>query len=233
MNEYPKVLVLGDGLLGSEIVGQTNWECLSWNKDGFDITKPKDFQEMCIHINEYIEPDVIVNCIGNTDTYGEDREAHWKVNYEFVANLVDFCDSHNIKLVHVSSDYIYAKSMAYISEKDVPVHQETWYAYTKLVSDAYVQLRADDYLLIRCSFKPKPFPYDKAFENIFGNFDYVDVIAGQIIDLINESQNGVWNIGTKYKSVYRLAIQTKPDVEKSGNYTLPTISMDLTKFNNR
>ena len=32
-----KVLVLGDGLLGSEIVRQTNWDCISRKKDGFDI----------------------------------------------------------------------------------------------------------------------------------------------------------------------------------------------------
>ena len=33
-----KVLVLGDGLLGSEIVKQTEWDYISRKKDGFDIT---------------------------------------------------------------------------------------------------------------------------------------------------------------------------------------------------
>ena len=33
-----RVLVLGDGLLGSEIVKQTNWDCISRKGDGFDIT---------------------------------------------------------------------------------------------------------------------------------------------------------------------------------------------------
>ena len=179
MDEYPKVLVLGDGLLGTEIVKQTNWDYVSWDKDGYNVLT--EFQEMCIHINEYIEPDIIINCIANTDTYSEDREAHWKLNYEFVANLADFCDSHNIKLVHISSDYIYANSQGGCAETDVPVHQETWYSYTKMLSDAYVQLWSEDYLLVRCSFKPTPFPYEKAFENLKGNFDYVDVIAGQII----------------------------------------------------
>ena len=230
MNEYPKVLVLGDGLMGSEIVKQTGWEYLSLERDGYDVTK--EFQEMCIHINEYIEPDVILNCIGNTDTYSKEREAHWKLNYVFVANLADFCDSHNIKLVHISSDYIYANSEGGCAETDVPVHQNTWYAYTKLLSDAHMQL-IDDYLLIRCSFKPKPFPYDKAFENVWGNFDYVDVIASQIIDLIKEDRKGVWNIGTKLKSVYDLAIKTVPDVEICNSNKLPTIQLDLTKFNTR
>ena len=229
--KYPKVLVLGDGLLGTEIVNQTDWEFLSWEKDGFNVIC--DFHEMGIHIRENIDPDIIVNCIGYTNTYDTEREKHWQLNYEYVAKLTEFCDNYGYRLVHISTDYIYANSEGGCAETDVPVHQETWYAYSKMLSDAHVQLWSEDYLLVRCSFKPKPFPYDKAFENVWGNFDYVDVIAGQIIELINEGQKGVWNIGTELKSVYDLAILTKPDVEITSSDKLPTISMDLSKFNNR
>lgn len=104
--------------------------------------------------------------------------------------------------------------------------------YTKLISDAYVQL-FDDNLIFRCSFKQRPFPYDKAYYNIKGNFDYVDVIAKQMINLINEDRKGVWNIGTKYKSIFDLAIQTKTDVDKAASLKLPIIMMNLNKFNNR
>ncbi|MFT6546550.1 MAG: hypothetical protein ACJAT2_003899, partial [Bacteriovoracaceae bacterium] len=34
--------------------------------------------------------DTIINCIANTDTYGQDRDPHWKVNYEFVYNLISY-----------------------------------------------------------------------------------------------------------------------------------------------
>lgn len=233
MSKYPKVLVLGDGLLGSEIIGQTGWEYLSWERDGFNVIS--DFYEMGIHIRENIEPDIIVNCIGYTDTYDPEKEKHWQLNYEYVAYLAEFCDNFGYRLVHISTDYIYANSVKGFAKKenDIPIHQNTWYAYTKLLSDAHVQLTVRDYLLIRCSFKPKPFPYEKAFINVKGNFDYVDVIARQIIDLINEDQTGVWNIGTEFKSIYDLAVKTKPEVEQSNNHQLPTIEMDLTKFNNR
>ena len=227
---HPKVLVLGDGLLGKEIIKQTDWEYLSRKKD--KINAVKDFYYL-ISIIDDIAPDVIVNCIGYTNTYSKEKNLHWKINYVFVVNLANFCDSRDIKLVHISTDYLYANSEGGCTETDVPVHQQTWYAYTKLISDAYVQLSEYDYLLIRCGFKPTPFPYDKAFDNIRGNFDYVDVIAGQIIDLINENRDGVWNIGTEYKSVYELAKQTKPDIGQWHNNTLPTIEMDLTKFNSR
>jgi len=232
MNEYPKVLILGDGLLGKEMIKQSGWEYLSMGKDGIDVVQ--DFDGLVDKIMD-IDPDVVVNCIGWTDTYSKERQKHWEINYEFVANLASLCDTESIKLVHVSTDYIYTNSEGVFAKKetDVPVHQNTWYAYTKLLSDAHVQLRVQDYLLVRCSFKPKPFPYEKAFGNIKGNFDYVDVIAGQIIELINEDRSGVWNIGTAFKSIYDLAIQTKPEIGMWHNETLPTIEMDLTKFNTR
>jgi len=227
-----KILVLGDGLLGSEIVKQTGWEYLSANKDGIDVVKDFDGLEYKIIV---MNPDIVINCIGYTNTYDPEGQKHWELNYEFVANLASLCDMESIKLVHISTDYIYAKSEGVSAKKetDVPVHQNTWYAYTKLLSDAHVQLRVKDYLLVRCSFKPKPFPYEKAYGNIKGNFDYVDVIAGQIIDLIKEDRSGVWNIGTEFKSIYQLAVQTVPDIGEWYNDKLPTIEMDLTKFNNR
>jgi dTDP-4-dehydrorhamnose reductase len=238
MNEYPNVLILGDGLLGKEMIKQSGWTYLSMEKDGIDVVS--DFQGLAAMIDDN-DPDVIVNCIGYTQTYSPYRDSHWDINYGFVVNLVDFCDSRDIKIVHMSTDYIYANTkgrwipvpLAGCAETDIPVHQETWYAYTKLISDAYVQLRSEDYLLIRGSLKPKPFPYENAFDNVFGNFDYVDVIAKQIITLINEGRSGIWNIGSEYKSVYDLAKQTKQYVGRSHSYKLPSIEMDLTKFNTR
>jgi len=230
MNEYPKVLVLGDGLLGSEIIKQSGWEYLSHSQDGFDVTQ--DFHHLAALIDD-INPDVVVNCIGYTDTYSIERDVHWKVNYEFVVNLANFCNNRDIKLVHISTDYIFANwREGAVKETDVPVNQNTWYAYTKLLADGYVQL-SENYLMVRCSFKPTPFPYEKAFGNIWGNFDYVDVIAGQIIELINEDRRGIWNIGTEYKSIYDLAVKTKPEIGIWNNDRLPSIQLDLTKFNNR
>ena len=222
-----KNLILGDGLLGNELIKQTGWDYISSNKDGFDVNH---FDAM-IHLLSPAE--TIINCIGYTKTYDTEKELHWKINYEFVANLVDFCSLNGKKLVHISTDYIYANSKNKKSEEDIPVHQETWYSYCKLISDAYVQLRASDYLMFRCSFKPKPFPYEKAFVNVMGNFDYVDVLAKQMIELINENRTGIWNIGTEFKSVYELAIQTRKVVDFSYSNQLPIIEMDLSKFKNR
>jgi len=36
-------LILGDGLLGSELVKQTDWDCISRSKNGFNICSTGDF----------------------------------------------------------------------------------------------------------------------------------------------------------------------------------------------
>ena len=219
-------LVLGDGLLGSELVKQTGWDYISRKKDMMDL---KDIVYFIKDVERY---DVIINCIGHTDTYDENKEIHWDVNYKFVSDLVSACSDK--KLVHISTDYIYSNSKSNVSENDVPVHCENWYGYTKLLGDAHVQLKSKDYLLIRCSHKPEPFPYEKAFINQSGNFDYVSVISNLIIKLIEKGLDGIYNVGTELKTMYDLAKLTKNDVEPTEelfNKTMPkNISMNLDKL---
>ena len=161
-----KILILGDGLLGSELVKQTGWDYTS-RKTGFDIN----------NISFTFKPEIIINCIAHTDTYSKDRKKHWSINYEGVANLVTLCNLLNQKLVHISTDFVYANSKSNVSENDVPVHCENWYGYTKLLSDGYVQLKSDNFLLLRGTHKKAPFSFEEGLVNQIGNFDYVDKIS--------------------------------------------------------
>ena len=235
-----KVLILGHGLLGDEIYKQTDWDCMSRK-----INPEFDFRDIDSYKNHLQSYDTILNCVAHTKTYSDEREKHWETNYKGVMDLVDFCNKEYYvpyskpilkvkKLITISTDYIYACSPRNAKEEDIPVHNSNWYSYTKLLADAYVQARAKDYLMFRCSFKPRPWPYDNAIVSQQGNFDYVDVVAGQMIQLINKGATGVYNIGTENKTMYTLAVQTKPDVKLSCDFlheTMPRdISMNLNKF---
>lgn len=220
-----KIIVLGDGLLGSEIVKQTNWDYISRKKDKFDITS-SSFD--CL-----LEYDTVINCIANTDTYSNNKELHWEVNYKGVVTLTDYCFLHNIKLIHISSDYVYTNSIENASEKDIPVHGRNWYSYTKLLGDSYVQLNQNN-LVLRGTHKPYPFKYPQAWIDQVGNFDYVPVIASIIIKLTKINASGLYNIGTELKTMNDLAKQTNPNVVP---VTIPNdnvpknVSMDLSKLN--
>ena len=199
------IVVLGYGLLGKEIVNQTNWDHISRKEHGIDFNKTDWYH--------YLETyDIVINCIANTDTYSADRESHWQTNYVGVMNLVDYCKEFNKKLIQISTDYIYAGSAKPASETDVPISARTWYSLSKLLADEYIQARSKNYLLIRTSFKKNPFPYPEAITTQIGNFDYVDKISELIIKLINKNATGIFNVGTKRKTIYNLAVQTNPDV---------------------
>jgi len=205
------ILVLGEGLLGSELLKQTGWACLSRKKDQFDITQVHSFDHHFL-VNGKPKWDVMVNCIAYTNTYSENKELHWSVNYKAVADLSDFCNRWKIKLVHISTDFVYTNSKHPSSENDVPVHGKNWYSYTKLLADAYLELRSSDFLIIRTSHKPTPFPYPKAWTDQIGSVDYVDKISALIVKLVKAGAKGIFNVGTEEKSIYQLALKTNPAV---------------------
>ena len=156
-----------------------------------------------------------------------------EVNCVFVKNLIEFCNKRNIKLIHISTDYVYTNSVEDASENDVPVHCDNWYGYTKLLGDGLVQLLSKDYLVIRCTHKPTPFPYEKAWINQTGNFDYVDVISDLIIKSINKNLNGVYNIGTEKKTIFDLGLKTKEVTPTyAPDYVPKNTTMNLDKIKN-
>ena len=83
-------VILGDGLLGTAVIGQTGWHYVSRSKDGIDLTKGNWKQHIPIGTTE------IVNLIANTDTYGNDFDKIFSVNYRAVRDLVHFCNDMNI-----------------------------------------------------------------------------------------------------------------------------------------
>lgn len=219
-----RILILGDGILGSELQKQSGWDYISKKKDGFDIRYPNTFK--------FENYNVLVNCVAFTDTYSENKKINWDTNYKGVSYLVDHCNERKIKLVHISTDYVYTNSTSEISEEDIPIHGNNWYSYTKLLADAYIELKSNNYLIIRESHKPNPFPYDNAWIDIIGNFDYVDIISSIIIKLINSDITGIINVGTDLKTIYDLAKRTNRNVLPilKPDHTPKDISMNLNKL---
>jgi dTDP-4-dehydrorhamnose reductase len=221
-----KYLILGDGLLGGEIIKQTGWNYISRKKDNINVCDPITYFKFMV------DYDVIINCIAYTNTYSDNREMNWKINYKFVDDLINFCNNNGKKLVHISTDYIYSGSKDPTSETDVPVHLETWYGYTKLLSDGLVQLKSKNYLLCRLSHKPNPFSYENAWIDMKTNCDYVDVISSLLIKLIKNDSTGVFNVGTEPKTIYDLALKTKDVTPILKPIGVPSNTlMDLSKLN--
>ena len=231
-----RLVILGSGILGSELAHQTTWDSLSRKINAFDLTDTSSFSmllDTCEGVMQKAKYDVVINCIANTDTYSKDKQSHWDVNYKGVADLVDFCNKWGIKLVHISSDYVYTNSIENAGENDIPIHGNNWYSYTKLLADSYIQLKSNNYLICRGTHKPTPFPYNKAWTDQIGNFDYVDTISNIIIQLIKNNSSGIFNVGTKTKSIFDLASKTsKVEPAQHPTETPDNTTMNLNKLNN-
>jgi len=223
-----KVLVLGKGKLGSEIVKQTGWDYLCRSEHEITID---NFDEWKNKMDEY---DVVVNCIANTDTYSDDKEKHWKANYELVTFLAEYCDDNGKKLVHMSTDYLYQNSVDDATEEDEPLFEHTWYLMTKLLADEYLKEHAKNYLICRLSHKPYPFPYDSAWVDVITNADYTPVISGLVIELIKNGAEGLYNVGTERKTIYELAQRTNKNVNKiiSPPHVPKNVTMNVSKMDN-
>lgn len=219
-----KVLILGDGLLGKEIASQTKWDIAS-RKLG-NLPDINDFGQLSNLIYTY---DVVINCIAHTDTYSNNKQSHYDVNYKFAANISDICDNEDVKLVHISTEFVYANNEGLPTEDNIPIPDNTWYGYTKLLADEYIQLCNPNYLICRELHKPNPFPYNEVWK-VQTSGDTVDKIANLIIQLINKDAQGVFNVGTGGKWLKELASKSCKQIPppfKTPNDT----RMNLTKLN--
>jgi dTDP-4-dehydrorhamnose reductase len=223
-----KILILGNGLLGQELHKQTNWDIISRQDYHFDFNNLKSYKK---YLSKY---NIIINCIAYTKTYDKNKYLAFSTNYKAVMDLADYCNKTKKKLIHISSDYVYGNNKIGNSENDVPVHAENWYSYSKLLADSYIEARSNEYLIIRCTHKPFPFPYQEVVTQT-GNFDYVHTIAEFIILLIEKNAKGIYNVGTEIKTMYELASKSRNDLKyrQPIDPSMPyTTVMNCNKLNN-
>lgn len=55
-----------------------------------------------------LEPkSTIINCIGSIPQHNNDRKLFWTVNTLFPLALANYCTSHNINLIHISTNHVF------------------------------------------------------------------------------------------------------------------------------
>jgi dTDP-4-dehydrorhamnose reductase len=200
----------GNGNLGREI--------LRINKD-FKIDAPSR-QEMDIENLEQIErtiirskPGIFLHCAGLTRPmikHDQNPELSVRLNIIGTSNVVLSCIKYNVKLVYISTDYVYPGDKGNYSEDSClkPVNK---YAWSKLGGEAAVLLYENS-LILRVSFSERPFRHDKAFVDSYKSFLYLDEIAPLVLQVIKQNVNGIVNIGGLRQSVYDFAKISNPKV---------------------
>lgn len=159
--------------------------------------------------------DMLIHCAAYTNV----PDAQLPANHRKVLNanvfgtgyLASWAKHNHFKMVYISTDYVYEGTKGNYGVTDI-AKPFCFYGYSKLAGEAFIPSNG---LVVRTSFLPRGYwgkdALTKVFADVYTSKDWVDVIAGKIIDILGET--GVYNVGTERKTLKDLAIQEYPEVE--------------------
>ena len=126
------------------------------------------------------------------------------------ANVVLTCMKYNIKLIYLSTDYVYPGIDGNYNEEDY-LKPFTKYGWSKLGGECSVRLY-DNHLILRMAMNKRPFPHPKALADMKKSLMYIDDAARVVLELLDEE--GTVNVGGKSQSVYDFVSESNPNVER-------------------
>ena len=209
-HEKKKILISGGrGSLAQEIERQNvDFDLVLLSKEEMDITDINQVQsQIMIH-----KPDVILHCAAMThpmESHNENPKKSIKNNILGTANIAMVCAEKKIKMVYISTDWVYPNKMKN-TEKD-GLLPATNYGWAKLGGECSVHM-LPNYLVLRCSFTTRPYKFDKAFTDVYKSCLYVDEIAPLIIELITKESTGIYNVCGKIRTAYSFAKESNTNV---------------------
>jgi dTDP-4-dehydrorhamnose reductase len=190
------ILVTGsNGQLGSEIreiaLNHSEYNFLFTDVSDLDITNHIEVAEL-IKNNKI---NVIINCAAYTavDKAESEPELSNAINHLATANLARISRDNNIKLIHISTDYVFdgTNHKPYV-ETDIP-NPQSIYGKTKLDGEiAMQQINPANSLIIRTSWVYSKFGnnFVKTMLRIAETRDEISVVADQIGSPTNASDLG-------------------------------------------
>jgi dTDP-4-dehydrorhamnose reductase len=127
------------------------------------------------------------------------------------SNVVLACSKKKIKLVYISTNFVYHGTKGNYSEKDMllPVNE---YGWSKLGGECAVQLYKNS-LILRVCMSDDSFPHSHAFTNYKTCFLKKSEAAKITLKLL--SKKGIINVGGKIQSAYNFAKKLNPKVKKT------------------
>ena len=201
MSDERKIIFTGgSGLLGSEFRKIRLDIDYPWWED-FNITNYNQMKEyvqangcgLIIHAAAFTSPPLI----------DKNPAEAIEVNIIGASNVVKLCMEFDLRLIYICTDYVFKGDKGNYKEDD-PVYPVNKYAWSKLGGECAVRMH-DKSLIIRTTFAPNVFPYEKAFVDQWTSRESVSVIAGMIEKLIDKDITGTIHVGGRRKNVYEFA----------------------------
>ena len=212
------ILLLGNGILGSEVVRcfqLNNVKFYQANRNSIDVTSPYFDLRNQIDALQYQVHDRfthVINAAGFTkvDAAEKNKDAALAINSYGANKLAQVCNYFKSTLVHISTDFVFDGTQSptnpYIEEDQTnPVN---FYGYTKFLAEQMIKESGCKYLIIRSG---KLYNQEKGFifsilnkmkneKRIYGvrNQTFTPTnafnLAFQILDLIRYDVSGIYHI---------------------------------------
>ena len=179
-----KLLVTGaKGMLGQAVVAATEKsgdQTLALGRGELDIT---DAAAVTATIDQF-EPDALINCAAWTDVDGAEAEeaAATEINGHGAANLAASCAASGVRLIQVSTDYVFdgAASEPYL--ESAPVSPQSAYGRSKLAGEAAIEAAGGNYAIVRTAwlFGAGGTNFVDTMLRLAGEREQIEVVTDQI-----------------------------------------------------
>lgn len=141
----------------------------------------------------------------------------WKLNVDGVQNVAEICKQNNVKLVLISTEFVFSGESGPYDEESTRESDESkisWYGVTKIKSEEIIEQNLQDYIILRITY-----PYRSKFNekldfarSILKNFDdgnlhpmfndqqitptFIDDVSQALELLINGNNNGIYHVAS-------------------------------------
>lgn len=138
------------GAVGTDVVDVLSMydeDVVGCDRTALDVTSPDDVQSVL----DDAGPDIVINCAAYTsvDAAENDEEAAFLVNADGPDLLARWCAERGARLVHVSTDYVFAGRASTPYDEDAPVAPRSAYGRSKAAGERAVLSSGADAFVVR------------------------------------------------------------------------------------
>lgn len=214
-----KLLITGaGGQLGKEWIDFCKDHSVSYNSfssNELDITDEDKVAKVIVDL----APDVLINCAAYTkvDEAEDNKQTALKINAESVKKLTNICNRNNVKLVHYSTDYVFAGNKSdkenspegYKEEDSTdPVNA---YGHSKLKGEEAIKDSGCKFLLLRVSWLCGQYGHNfvktmlrlgaernelNVVNDQFGSPTFADQVVEQTFELLQQNKIGTYHLSS-------------------------------------
>ena len=210
LNKKKILITGGSGRFGQVFKNNSlkyNYKFLFPSKSIFNILNLKNMEKFILKN----KPNFLIHLAGlSRPMDAHDKKISESIDKNIIgtANVTKLCIKYKIKLIYISTCYVYPGIKGNYSEDD-PILPINNYAWSKLGGESSVQMYKNS-LILRASITEKPFVHKAAFVDFKTNFIFHEDLIDAIIKIID--MKGILNIGGKSQSVYNFVKKYNQDL---------------------